>query len=211
MPAVPCSRQASVAAWFATEQGQCLESTQSSVLNERLAGRPNLPVLWVSPAAGFPRQLPNTPRLHVLHPAGETWSGALRCRLPFPLSSESYGTVIIQHPAAAGVRELVEECGRLLVPGGVLWLLIGAPGHPSRLLHPRHWLWEAPVGGWRECCSGAGLRLRASCRIGRPSLGLESASLLMDWEKRAPAPVGPVAVTRRVPGFAARNISTKVT
>src|SRR3546814_16338105 len=69
------------------------------------------------------------------------WTGDVRCALPLPLANESVAAVVLQHVEARGAEAdaLVQECARVLVPGGrlVLYAL-----HP---LSPWRWRWAGPA------------------------------------------------------------------
>lgn len=211
MPAAPRPRQASVAEWFATEQGLRLENIQAQAVAERLPERPALPLLWLSPHADWPRQRPVVPRLLCLHATPPGWCGDLEGTLPLPLLGESFGTLVLQHPARDDALSMLAEAHRLLLPGGVMWLMVGAATHPARLLHPQHRLWDAPPGGWRQVLRQSGWHLRGIQRLGPAGLGLESASVLLEVEKRTVAMIGPRPTRRLVTQMASRSICTKVT
>jgi len=146
-----------------------------------------------------------------LHDTGSSWAGDLRGELPLPLLGESFGTVVLQHPAREQALELLAETHRLLLPGGVMWLLVGAAAHPARLLHPQHRLWDAPAGGWRQALKQSSWHLRDVQRLGTTGLGLESASVLLEVKKRTVAPIGPRPTRRFVAQMASRSHCSKVT
>ena len=58
--------------------------------------------------------------------------------LPLPLANESMATIVVQHAAAGGRRSaaLFDECARVLLPGGRLWLFALNP------LSPYRWRWN---------------------------------------------------------------------
>lgn len=211
MPAASRPRQASVAEWFATEQGRRLDDLQSRAVAERLPQRPSQPLLWLAPHPQWPACRPPGPRVVCLQDAGGQWCGDLHAGLPLPLSSASFGTVVVQMPDRSRGQALLAEVERVLLPGGLVWLLVGSPAHPARLLHPQHRLWDAPPGGWRTALRGAGLQLRQVQRLGPAGLALESATVLLEAEKRTLAAIGPRPARPLVPRLASRSIRTKVT
>lgn len=72
-------------------------------------------------------------RLHAA--SGQGFTGSMRCGLPLPIASESCGVVIVQHLADISAEHamLLEECARVLVSGGRLWLIALNPLAPFRL------------------------------------------------------------------------------
>ncbi|MDQ2702865.1 MAG: class I SAM-dependent methyltransferase, partial [Pseudomonadota bacterium] len=81
------------------------------------------------------------------------------CAQALPLANESVAAVIVQHVAGAGepARILMEECARVLVPGGRLSLFCLNP------LSPWRWRWAGAGPGsaepmpWRRRMRAAGL------------------------------------------------------
>jgi SAM-dependent methyltransferase len=172
MPAMPdhgqlptVQPQASASAWFATPAGVAILDSEADLILQALAERPAQPWLWLAPVrsgsgqAGRPEhRQPEGRGLH-LAPDQQGWAGAVRCGLPWPIASESFGSVVLQHvvPAGAASRPLLEECARILSPGGALWLLGLNP------LAPYRWHWRASGLGasepltWRRRLRAAGL------------------------------------------------------
>ncbi len=142
--------------WFGSPAGQALVESESAGIQAALAGRPGQAWLWLGPVAQA-----IDPQGHglQLQGAGETWDGPLRCALPLPLANESVATVVLQHAARRGRRGagLIEECARVLMPGGQLWLYVLNP------LSPYRWRWQASALGaseplrWRRRLQAAGL------------------------------------------------------
>src|SRR5690606_22904953 len=136
MPALFPQRQpASVAAaWFASPAGQALLASESTALQAALAERPAPPWLWLQPLASGAAGPARGVRLAV---SGDGWEGDLRCSDPLPFCSESLGTVVLQHVGdlPLDVHGLLDECARVLVPGGCAWLFALNPLSPYR----RHW------------------------------------------------------------------------
>ena len=157
MPApFPTRQPASAAAWFAGVAGRALLASEAAAVREALEERPGQPWLWLGPVQ--PEGVPagRGARLHV---SGDAWGGDVRCAFPLPFCSESLGTVVLQHVGdlpldAAG---LLEECARVLVPGGRAWLFALNALTPYR----RHW-WGAGLSTseplpWRRRLRAAGL------------------------------------------------------
>jgi len=114
--------------------GQAVLESEVPTLQHAFSERPGLPWLWLSPE---PRETV-TPNAGVrLHSDGQGFSGALRCSTTLPLASEAVGTVILQHVVEGGLPwpGLLEECARVLLPGGRLWVFALNPLSPFR----RHW------------------------------------------------------------------------
>lgn len=114
--------------------------------------------LWICPdTSGDVAELP--PRGLRLATIAGGWQGGVRCSLPLPLAGESVATVVLQHVLTrddAGTR-LLDECARVLVPGGRLGLLALNP------LSPYRWRWRgaglraAEPLVWRRRLRAAGL------------------------------------------------------
>ena len=141
--------------------GQAVIESEAQTLQQGFAERPGLPWLWISPDPT--EQLPMSRAGVTLHVEGQRFSGSLRCSTLLPLASEAVGTVILQHVIEGGVAwpELLEECARVLLPGGRLWVLALNPLSPYR----RHWLGSGvrviePVT-WRRRLRGHGLQPEA--------------------------------------------------
>lgn len=206
MPAALRPRQANVAEWFATQAGQALALAQLPHLQALLASRPHQPLLWLSPCQAWPAQAPGKARCVWLHRFGPDWAGDLRGQLPLPLASASIGTVLVQHPEPAGAAELLGDCARLLLPGGVLLLVVGRGMHPQRVLHPGLPLWRQPRPAWRRLLASNGLVLRGCHRLEAGALGsLAGACVVLEAEKRTQALIGPRPVPRLVTQPAGRQ------
>jgi SAM-dependent methyltransferase len=95
-----------------------------------------------------------------LQGAGEAWDGPLRCALPLPLATESGPTVVLQHAARRGRRGagLIEECARVLVPGGKLWLFALNPLSPYRWRWNGNGLRASEPMPWRRRLRAAGMQ-----------------------------------------------------
>lgn len=142
MPVRSVSRQPDGArSWFMTPQGQALLSSEEGPLRQGLGERPGLPALLLAPHG-----LDIEPKSGIcvrLAQVGDIFEGDIRCAAALPIASEAVGTVILQHVAEtfAGWPELLEECARVLVPGGRLWIFA-----------------LNPLGLYRARWSGNGLR-----------------------------------------------------
>lgn len=143
-------------AWAATAAGQALLEGELESVRAALGERPGQPWLWLGPApCGV-----DVPGCGLrLQPGGPGWTGSVRCALPLPLANESVAAVVLQHPEAHGADAdaLVEECARVLVPGGRLVLYALNP------LSPWRWRWGGAGARsgepmpWRRRMRAAGL------------------------------------------------------
>lgn len=187
--------------WFLLPAGQAVLDSEHTIVADALAAHPvvGLPWLWLAPVAAAE---PPTGRGLRLSPAGDGWQGLIRCRLPLPLASESLGAVVLQHVGDAPINgpvdaaALIEECARLLVPGGRLSLLGMNPLSPYRLRWHRAGLTGHDPSTWRRLLTDAGLAPDTAAQgIGpqwsptaspslQSGLGLRAAYLLRA-EKRA--------------------------
>jgi SAM-dependent methyltransferase len=144
-------------AWFGSAAGQALLDSESDSIRSALATRPGQSWLWLAPA---PQVIDSVGRGLQLQVTGDGWDGPLRCALPLPLANESVATVVVQHSAVVGRPggALIEECARILVPGGRLWLYVLNP------LSPYRWRWKgtglraAEPMRWRRHLRTAGLQ-----------------------------------------------------
>lgn len=139
MPAPPSPGQPSAAPpdWFGSAAGRAVLDSETEAVEEGLREARGLPWLWFVPA-GASMQLRADGRGMRLFAADEGWIGDIRCGLPLPLASESIGAITLQHVLtrdAAG-RALLQECTRVLVPGGRLALFALNP------LAPYRWRWR---------------------------------------------------------------------
>lgn len=160
MPAFAFDRQPDALAWFGTTAGRALLAAEAPAIGHWLERRPAQPSLWLAAAAepmpaaggetGFSR------RLWVFR-EGALLSGDIRCRLPLPLPSETFGSVVVQHGCEDGSQDLLSECARILAPGGRLWLLTLNPMSPYRLRWRGTQLRVRDAGGWQERLRQAGL------------------------------------------------------
>ena len=205
-PRSPTGQPATATAWFASAAGRAVLDSEQAVVERALAERPAQPWLRLSPV---PLPGPEAGRALALVAREGGWQGAVRCALPLPLPSESFATVVLQHVSVAGVpgEDLFEECARILVPGGRLWLFALNP------LAPYRWRWRgqglraAEPLAWRRRLRAVGLQPDAVSEGLGPTWGVAGdsrlqsgpglrAAYLLRAEKRS-LPLTPVR--RRVP------------
>jgi SAM-dependent methyltransferase len=142
--------------WFATAAGRAVLDSEDEIVRQAAHERAGQPWLRLMPIAGL---APVGDLELALHVAGGAFHGPVRCALPLPLSSDSVGTVVLQHVADGAVvpAAVLEEAARVLVPGGRLWLLALNPLAPYRL----RWLRQGPEASepvrWRRRLRAAGL------------------------------------------------------
>jgi len=189
------------AAWFSCAAGRAVLCSEAGSLREAAQERPGQARLLLTPvpAQGDDGQgEPAFLRLHIA--AGQGFEGGVRCGLPLPLASECCGVVIVQHLAdiSAEPAALLEECARVLVPGGRLWLFALNPLAPYRL----RWRGAGPRPAepftWRRRLRAAGLLpesvtqgLGPTWSVAAPAdlqdgAGLRAAFLLRAEKRRAP-------------------------
>jgi SAM-dependent methyltransferase len=155
------SKFAAADAWFAGAAGQALLASEADCV--RIAGQqwPGQPHLWLG--AGARMLPPDTDgigmplRLYCAEKGG--WAGDLCCDLPLPVVSESCACVIVQHAldASPAATALLQECARILLPGGSLWLLALNPISPYRLRWQGQGLVASEPIRWRRRLRAAGL------------------------------------------------------
>lgn len=137
MPAPsPTGQPDAASQWFGSGDGLCLLQSEADVIVHALGERPALPWLWLAPT---PVRIPVEGRGLLLWWHGGGWTGDVRCGLPLPVPNESIGTVVLQHVLLRGAHgdALLEECVRVLAPGGRLCLFALNP------LAPYRWRWRA--------------------------------------------------------------------
>lgn len=213
MPSFVTSRQPGAPAWFSGPEGRILLSAERQWLLQRLSERPVQPWLWLAP--NVPEDWdPPPPRGLLLQAGSGRYLGAVSCGLPLPVASGCIGNVVLQHVPGAGLQPLLEECERVLLDGGRLWLCTFNPCSPYRLrAGPAGWA-ARPVTAWIQRLHALGLvaagparcvgpRWRPRAGAGNPHGGTASlrAGCVLEFEKRTPAPVGPVPAGWR-PGTA---------
>ncbi len=141
--------------WFASCAGRGLLESESPAVERVLALCPALPWLWVGVPAATP---PSAARGVCLQRLDSTFSGDLYCRLPLPLASECFGAIFLQHTLddACDVGPMLDECERLLAPGGTLWLATLNPWSPYRARWARRGLHARTPGSWQAALRRAG-------------------------------------------------------
>ncbi len=213
MPAFAFSRQPDALSWFGTAAGLPLLEAEHPVIASLVASRPAQPWLWLAPVAGYAdataAELASQGRGLCLHRAGEGLAGPLRCALPLPLATEAVGTLIVQHVHEEGDGELLEECARLLEPGGRLWLFTLNPWSPYRLRWRKAGLVPGDARGWHARLRAVGLhpvdgQVRCLGPIWKPgSIGENTGPWLLrsvqvlEAEKRVPARIPPSSLRRQ--------------
>jgi len=198
-------------AWFAGSSGKALLDSEAACVRTALQQFPRQRSLWLGPAAArlvtAEEQAPSL----CLHPvAAPALAGDLRCGLPLPLASECFAIVIVQHALemTAEPEVLLEECARVLIPGGWLWLLALNPLAPFRWRWAGNGLRGREPMTWRRRLRAVGLQpepvsqgLGSGWRTGseihpHPGVGLRPAFLLR-CEKRT-LPLTPIRKPRAI-------------
>lgn len=176
---------------------------ERDLARQALSARPVQPWLWIAPRPVGPLTLDGRGiRLSLRRGGG--FGGDLRCGLPLPLPSESMQVIVVQHALDDAGGALLDECARVLAPGGRLWLFALNPYSPYRVRWARRL--PAGIGGeaWRARARRAGLHcpvdaLRYLGPVLRARGGERAdhrpwrAVCALEAEKRTVAPVGPVA------------------
>lgn len=163
MPFVSHTRQPDAALdWFATPAGQGVLAVEDAAMARVLAAGPALPWVWLGVPGATPPDAASR-RGVVLRRNAHGFEGALRCSLPLPLVSESFGAVLLQHALDDGfeVRGVLDECARLLTPGGTLWLATLNPWSPYRARWMRSGLHARDPGRWQASLLRAGFALNS--------------------------------------------------
>ncbi len=121
--------------WFHAASGRAVLDSELDTIHHALAERPGQAWLWLAPAASA--VVTQGHGLQLLC-SGQDWHGPVHCRLPLPLANQTVATVVLQHVAQGGTRgrALLDECARVLLPGGRLWLFALNP------LAPYRWRWN---------------------------------------------------------------------
>lgn len=203
-PRIVPGQPARAAAWFASAAGQAILASEAEAIRGAVAERPGQPWLWLT-VGGVATE--TSGRGLLLQATDRGWRGPVRCALPLPLANESVATVVVQH-VAGGRRAaaLVEECARVLVPGGRLWLFALNPLSPYQLR------WFGSRAGaseptlWRRRLRGAGLApdpvsygLGPRWRVGVDPVPDTGPGLRAAWMLRAERRVAPLTPLRPRP------------
>lgn len=168
------------AAWFAGVAGQAVLASETDILRLASQDRPGQLGLWLSPSGMGEAEI-ERPLLR-LRAASRGFEGDIRCGLPLPLPSESCGVVVAQHMADISQEpsNLLQECARVLIPGGRLWLLALNPLSPYRL----RWRGEGPRVSepvtWRRRLRAVGLVPDAVARGVGPTWGVAAEPAMQD-------------------------------
>ena len=212
MPVLKINRQPSSLAWFDSLRGQAVLAAEQDLIRGALVARPAQPPwLWLGPAhSGLPAQGPDLPARSLwLHPRGHRYAGSVECELPLPLPNESIGNVIVQHVLDDGRDGLLEECARVLEPGGHLWLFVLNPWSPYRVRWHRSGLQARHVQAWNQRLGALGLQAcgdgttflgpvwRYSGAAQAPTTRRLRCSYLLEVEKRTAALIPPALVKRQ--------------
>lgn len=147
--------------WFSGNAGSGVLASEDAAVGEVLAMCPALPWLWIGAPAAVP---PVAPRGVRLHRRSGGFSGDLQCRLPFPLASECFGAIFIQHALDDGhdTQEVLDECARVLAPGGRLWLATLNPWSAYRMRWAGSGLRASGPGTWQSALRRAGFSSAAT-------------------------------------------------
>lgn len=169
MPVLPNNRQPEPLDWFIGPRGCALLEAEETAISGALVARPaQQPWLWLAPAAAESRALQPPPRSLRLHRRGAELGGGVRCALPLPLPSEGVGNIIVQHVLDTPLEGLLDECARVLEPGGRLFMFTLNPWSPYRA----HWTFSGldafGSGTWRHRLGGLALE---PCGTGVSYLG----------------------------------------
>ncbi|WP_295516177.1 class I SAM-dependent methyltransferase [uncultured Stenotrophomonas sp.] len=140
MPLLQSHRQASLVPWFDSEPAAALRVLERQLLLPRLATLPSQPWLWIAPTASWLEDAQLGGRGLRLYREGAGYAGDTRCALPLPLANESVNAIVLQHVTAADADYLLDECSRVLMPGGQLWLSSLNPFSPYRTRWRQHGL-----------------------------------------------------------------------
>lgn len=152
--------------WFLQPAGQAVLESEDTIVADALAAHPvvGLPWLWCAPTLSAQVSEGRGLRLSLRN---DGWQGAVRCRLPLPLASESLGAVVLQHVLGADGADpaaLIEESARVLVPGGRLALLALNPLSPYRFRWRRQGLSAHDPAHWRRLLADVGLTPEPAAR-----------------------------------------------
>lgn len=212
MPVLQISRQPDALSWFDTPAGRPLLRAEQSVTAAALVARPALqPWLWIGPSPStLPEPATLPPRSVVLGRSGTGFTGSLRCGLPLPLPNESIGNILLLHALDGGGDPLLDECERVLEPGGRLWLFTLNAWSPYRARWRRSGLVVRDVPAWQKSLRALGLQPcgRELTHLGpvwRPAGGTTTSAApdrlraicLLETEKRAAALIPPAPVKRQ--------------
>lgn len=143
--------------WYGSAAGQGLLAVEQAAMARLLAASVVPSWAWFG-VTGAPPPESDRHRGLRLRRTERGFDGELRCALPLPIASESLGVVLVQHALDDGTDpvEMLEECMRVLVPGGVLWLATLNPWSPYRARWVRSGLHARAPGRWQASLRKAG-------------------------------------------------------
>ena len=210
MPLLQTHRQPEALAWFGGARGKPLLAAEQSTIHAALAARPpQQSWLWLAPLRPEADLPEGSPRCLRLYRQGEHFSGDVECGLPLPLPTEAIGNIILQHALDDGRDDLLEECARVLEPGGRLWLFTLNAWSPYRARWRHSGLATRDAPNWRQRLRDLGLQPRGAevsylGPVWRMAAGSNSratgrlrAVCLLEAEKRVAALIPPAPVKRQ--------------
>ncbi len=213
MPLLQSHRQASLVPWFDSEPARALCVLERQLLLPQLAALPVQPWLWVAPSPGWLQDAQAAGRGLRLYRNGPGYAGDTRCALPLPLANESVNAIVLQHVTAADADALLDECERVLMPGGHLWLTSLNPFSPYRVRWRQHGLVVRTPQRLRQLLDRHGLDCGQTRYLGplwqgeggraRPGWAPLRAACLFHAEKRTLALPGPTPLPVRWHGTVA--------
>ncbi len=149
--------------WFSSEAGQGLLAVQEAAMARVLASRPPAaPWAWLGVAGSAAPEVAGGRGL-VLRRNHSGFDGGVRCRLPLPFASEAFGAILIQHALDDGfaIDLVLDDCARMLMPGGTLWLAALNPWSPYRARWARSGLRARDPGGWQAALRRTGFAVES--------------------------------------------------
>lgn len=161
MPAFAFTRQPDALQWFGSGRGAPLLAAEQALIDAALASRAPQAWLWLAATPGLPPATGTPSRGLRVHPdrTDGGLTGAVRCGVPLPLPTEAIGSIVVQHALDAGDgHALLDECARVLEPGGRLWLFALNPFSPYRLRWRRAGLSARDPAGWQLQLQAVGLQ-----------------------------------------------------
>ncbi|AWH16687.1 hypothetical protein C1922_04830 [Stenotrophomonas sp. ZAC14D2_NAIMI4_7] len=213
MPLLQSHRQASLVPWFDSEPAQPLRVLERQLLLPQLAALPVQPWLWIAPSPAWLQDAQSAGRGLRLYRTGQGYAGDTRCALPLPLANESVNAIVLQHVTAADADALLDECERVLMPGGHLWLTSLNPFSPYRARWRQHGLVVRTPQRLRQLLDRHGLDCGQTRYLGplwqapgnraRPGWAPLRAACLFHAQKRTLALPGPTPLPVRWHGTVA--------
>ena len=155
------SRSAAAHAWFASASGQALLASEDDAVRVALRRRLGQASLWLTPGnIHLPLCAETMQPLRLYWADDVQLHGDVQCQLPLPLATESMAQVFLQHAVEItdAPDALLEECARVLLPGGCLWLLALNPLSPYRLRWMGQGLDACEPVTWRRRLRAVGLQ-----------------------------------------------------